>query len=42
VISNIKGRRWAECVDSGALREIFGPKMEEVRGDWRKLYNTEI
>jgi len=23
------------------LREIFGPKREKVRGDWRKLHNIE-
>jgi hypothetical protein len=23
------------------LRRIFGPKREEVTGDWRKLYNEE-
>jgi hypothetical protein len=29
-------------LDNWFLREIFGPKREEVRGDWGKLYNTEI
>ena len=24
------------------LREIFGTKREEVRGDWRKLHNEEL
>jgi hypothetical protein len=24
------------------LRKIFGPRREEVTGDWRKLYNEEI
>jgi hypothetical protein len=24
------------------LREIFGPKMEQVAGDWRKLHNEEL
>ena len=23
------------------LRDIFGLKSEEVRGDWRKLHNAE-
>jgi hypothetical protein len=23
------------------LREIFEPKKEEVKGDWRKLHNIE-
>ena len=24
------------------LRRIFGPKREEVMGEWRKLYNEEL
>jgi hypothetical protein len=24
------------------LRKIFGPKKEEVTGDWRKLHNEEL
>jgi hypothetical protein len=24
------------------LRRIFGPKRDEVTGDWRKLYNEEL
>jgi len=24
------------------LRKIFGPKWEEERGDWRRLYNEDI
>jgi hypothetical protein len=24
------------------LRGIFGPKRDEVTGDWRKLYNEEL
>jgi hypothetical protein len=24
------------------LRGIFGPKKEEVTGEWRKLYNEEL
>ena len=25
-----------------ALRSIFGPKMDEVAGEWRKLHNEEL
>jgi hypothetical protein len=25
--------------DNGVLRRIFGPKGEEVAGDWRRLHN---
>ena len=24
------------------LREIFGPKGDEVTGEWRKLHNEEL
>jgi hypothetical protein len=24
------------------LRRIFGPKRDDVTGDWRKLYNEEL
>jgi len=24
------------------LRKIFGPKMDEVTGQWRRLYNEEL
>jgi hypothetical protein len=24
------------------LRRIFGPMIDEVTGDWRKLYNEEL
>jgi hypothetical protein len=24
------------------LRRIFGPKRDEVTGEWRKLYNNEL
>jgi hypothetical protein len=28
--------------DSRALRGIFGPKRDEVIGEWRKLHNEEL
>jgi hypothetical protein len=28
--------------DNTILRRIFGPKMDEVTGDWRKLHNEEL
>jgi hypothetical protein len=27
---------------TGVVRRIFGPKREEVTGDWRKLHNEEL
>jgi hypothetical protein len=28
--------------ENRVLRRIFGPKMEEVTGDWRKLHKEEL
>jgi hypothetical protein len=28
--------------ENRVLRRIFGPKRDEVTGDWRKLHNEEI
>jgi hypothetical protein len=29
-------------VENKVRRKIFGPKTDEVRGDWRKLHNEEL
>jgi hypothetical protein len=28
--------------ENSVLRRIFGPKREEVKGEWRKLHNDEF
>jgi len=28
--------------ENNVLRRIFGPRSDEVTGDWRRLYNEEI
>ena len=28
--------------ENRVLRGVFGPKREEVRGEWRKLHNEEL
>jgi len=28
--------------ENWVLRGIFGPKRDEVRGEWRKLHNEEL
>jgi hypothetical protein len=29
-------------VENRVLRRIFGPKRDEVTGEWRKLHNKEL
>jgi len=28
--------------DNRVLRKIFGPKMDEITGNWRKLHDEEL
>jgi hypothetical protein len=28
--------------ENKVLRRIFGPKRDEITGDWRKLHNEEL
>jgi len=28
--------------DNIVLRKIFGPKRDEVTGEWKKIYNEEL
>jgi hypothetical protein len=40
------GMELGECrlrlFENRVLRRIFGPEMDEVRGEWRKLHNEEL
>jgi hypothetical protein len=36
-----EGRR-LKVFENRVLRRIFGPKRDEVRGEWRKLHNEEL
>jgi hypothetical protein len=29
-------------IENRVLRRIFGPKRDEVKGEWRKLHNEEL
>jgi hypothetical protein len=33
---------WLRMFESRVLRRIFGTKMDEVKGEWRKLHNEEL
>jgi hypothetical protein len=36
-----EGRK-LRVLENRVLREIFGPKRDEVRGEWRRLHNEEL
>jgi hypothetical protein len=36
-----KGHR-LRVFENRVLRRIFGPKRDDVNGEWRKLYNKEL
>jgi hypothetical protein len=33
---------WLEMFENRVLKRIFGPKRDEVTGEWRKLHNEEF
>jgi len=37
----LKEERRLKLLENRALRRIFGPKRDEVTGEWRKLHNEE-
>jgi hypothetical protein len=34
--------RWLSVFENRVLRRIFGPKRDEVTGEWRKLHNEML
>jgi hypothetical protein len=42
LVPHIKKKTWAEGVRKQAAGEIFGPKRDEVTGDWKKLHNEGL
>jgi hypothetical protein len=38
----LREERRLRVFDNRALRRIFGPKRDEVTGEWRKLHNEEL
>jgi hypothetical protein len=33
---------WLRVFENKVLRRIFGPKRDEVTGEWRRLHNKEL
>jgi hypothetical protein len=42
LVSDIKGATYTEVFENRVLRRMFGPKTDEVTGDWRKVHNEEL
>jgi hypothetical protein len=38
----LREERRLKVSENRVLRRIFGPKWDEVTGEWRKLYNEEL
>ena len=38
----LREKRWLKEFENRVLRRIFGPKMDEVTGDWRKIHKEEL
>jgi len=38
----LREERGLKVFENRVLRRIFGPKREQVIGEWRKLYNDEL
>jgi hypothetical protein len=42
LVTEIEGGTYAEGVKNRVLSKIFGPKRDEVTGEWRKRHNEEL
>jgi hypothetical protein len=38
----LREERRLKVFENGVLRRVFGPKRDEVTGEWRKLHNEEL
>ena len=38
----LREERRLSVFENGALRRVFGPKRDEVTGEWRKLHNEDL
>jgi len=36
------GKHSLRAFENRVLKKIFGPKWEEVKGEWRRLHNEEL
>jgi len=38
----LRGKRSLRVFENRVLRRIFGPKRDEITGEWRKIHNEEL
>jgi hypothetical protein len=38
----LREEHWLRMSENRVLKRIFGPKRDEVTGEWRKLHNEEL
>jgi hypothetical protein len=42
LVSDLREEHRLRVFENRVLRKIFGPKRDEVTGEWRKLHNEEL
>ena len=42
MVAYIEGGTQAEMFENRVLRRTFGPRRDELTGEWRKLHNEEL
>jgi hypothetical protein len=38
----LREEKWLRVFENRVLRRVFGPKSDEVTGEWRKLHNEKL
>jgi hypothetical protein len=42
LVAHIEGERRLRVFENRVFTRIFGPKRDEVTGEWRRLHNKEL
>ena len=42
LVAHVDGENRLRMFENRVLSGIFGPRKEEVKGEWRKLHNEEL
>jgi len=38
----LREKKWLRMFENRVLKKTFGPKRDEVAGEWRKIHNEEL